>query len=243
MREKLDLNEWWNDFTYQFRNDKNGEYEQLSRLISEVRSFNADKRKVFIDELIKFDNLRFYSCALIKEFGSNEQVGLIKDRAIELIKINSNDTILSEYINIIISRYQPIDNQILTKYFIDFQNQGSDYLRVPGELFDTDKDLFLKAFIINIERYPIDKLCDYDGFLYLTQHLDALEFLVIKLPFLLSEKLKIYALAKANHSVSDFDKRLKNRLIEIADLKKSEIESIKQKRLNSYKKGSSQQCK
>ncbi len=236
MTEKLEFKDWWDDFTYQFRNDKDGGYEKLRRLISEVRTFTVDKRKAFIDELIQFDNLRFYACALIKEFGTEEQVGLIKEKANELINTNSNDSILNEYINVIISRFQSIDKQILTKYFIDFQKQRSDYLRVPGELYDTDKDLFLNAFRINIERYPIDQLCDYDGFLYLTQHLNALEFLVLNLPFSLSEKLKIFALAKVNHSVSDFDNKLKSRLIEISDLKKSEIESIKQNRLNSYKK-------
>ncbi len=236
MKEKLDFKDWWYDFTYQFRNDKDGGYEELRRLIGEVRNFTIEKRKSFINELIEFDNLRYYSCALIKEFGTEEQIGLIKEKANELINTNSNDTILSEYINVIISRYQPIDKPILTNYFIDFQNQRSDFIRVPGKLFDVDKDLFLKAFTINIERYPIDKLCDFDGYLYLTQHLEALRFLVNNLPFSLSEKLKIFVLAKVNHSVSDFDKKLKSRLIEIADLKKYEIESIRQSRLDLLKK-------
>ena len=49
-------------------------------------------------------------------------------------------------------------------------------------------------------------------------------------------KVKIFVLAKANHSVADIDKNLKNRLIGIADLERSEIESLKQNRLKLYKK-------
>ena len=98
MNEKLEFKDWWDDFTYKFRNEKDGGYEELRRLISEVRTFTVDKRKAFIDELIQFDKLQFYSCALIKEFGTEEQIELIKKKTNELINTNSNDSILNEYI-------------------------------------------------------------------------------------------------------------------------------------------------
>jgi hypothetical protein len=236
MADKLDFEDWWNDFTYQFRNDKDGGHEQIKRLISEVRSFPVDKREAFINELVGFDKLSVFSCSLICEFGTNEQLQLIKDKAIELIDNNSSDSILSEYINTIIARYEPNDNSLLGKYFLDYQNRNQNHIRIPGDLYNIEKELFLKAFAINIERYPIDKLCDYDGMLYLTQHLEALEYLIKELPFRLSEKLKLFALSKVNHSVSDLDKTLKSRLIDLVDLKKSEIENLKQTRLKTIKK-------
>lgn len=229
MKDKLDFNEWWNDFSYQFRNDKDGGYQELSRLITEVKNFSKNKQEAFINEMIQFDNLQFYSCALIAEFGSDDQVGLIRDKACELINNCSADIILHEYIKVLISKYQPSDESILTKYFIDFQTQSQAYIRVPGELFNIDKSLFLKAFTINIERYPIDKLCKEDGLLYMISHLEALEYLIKNLPFALSEKNKLFALSKVNHSFAQHDIRLKNKLMELAYLEQPAINRINKK--------------
>jgi hypothetical protein len=233
MTDKLDFKEWWADFRHEHRNDKDFGYE-LSCLLADVGSFPQEKREVFIDELLQLEKFELYSCELISRFGSNEQTQLIKNKALNLINQDSTDNVLHDYILFIIRKYNEQDNFILNKYFID--KQIKENIWIPGELFDVNKDLFLKAFAINIEKYPIDKLCDYDGLLYMTHHLDALEYLINNLPFTLSEKLKLFALSKSNHSVSDFDKKLKTRLIELSDIKKSEIELIKQLRLKTINK-------
>jgi hypothetical protein len=228
MSDELEFKEWWSEFRHEHRNDKDFTHE-LSCLKSEVGSFSQVKREALIDELLNLGGFETYACELIAKFGSDDQIQLIKTKAQSLIKQESTDNILNDYITLIIKTYQEQDILILRKYFIDYQKK--QFIRVRGELFEIDRDLFLQAFSINLENYPIDKLCDYDGLLYMTNHLDALEFLIKNLPFTLSEKLKVFTLAKANHSYSDFDKKLKIRLIELSDLKKSEIELIKQNRL------------
>lgn len=233
MTDKLDFKDWWTDFRHEHRNNKDFGYE-LSCLLTEVGSFPQKKRESFIDELLQLEKFEHYSCELISRFGSDKQIQLIKNKAKNLINLDSTDNFLHDYIALIIRKYEEQDDFILKKYFIDYQIKETVW--IPGELFEVNKDLFLKAFVIKIEQYPIDNLFDYDGLLYMISHLDALEYLIKNLPFTLSGKLKLFCLSKVNHPFSQHDKKLKNRLIELAALKPSEINMIKQIRLKDFNK-------
>jgi hypothetical protein len=210
MTDKLTFDNWWDDFSYKFRNDKDGGVEMLGRLKSEVESFTQDKREAFIDELLKSKNLEFFACELTPLFGNQRQIAEIKKRAEKLIERGRFEEILPEYLKVIIKNFEPADIQLLNKYYLNYQ--ASLTFRIPSELFDIDQQLFLNAFDMYLKNYSVETLCEYDGLLYLTVNPDAIEFLIAELPLELSSKMKSFAKKKSKHSIVVRDKELSERL-------------------------------
>jgi len=213
MTDKLTFDNWWDDFSYKFRNDKDGGVEKLSRLKSEVQSFSQDKREAFIDELLKSKNLEFFACELTPIFGNQRHIAEIKKRAKKLIEGGRFEDILPEYLKVIIKTFEPNDIQLLTKYYLNYQDSIS--FRIPSKLFEIDEQLFLMAFDKYLRDYSVENLCEYDGLLYLTANPDAIGFLISELPPELSSKMKSFAKTKSKHSIVARDKELSERLMNL----------------------------
>lgn len=211
MTDKLTFENWWDDFSYQFRNDKDGGLEMLSRLRSEVFSFSQEKREAFIDELLKRKNLEYFACELVSVFGNQRQIGEVKKRANELINADRFEEILPEYIAVILKTFTPSDLPLLTQYYLNYQKTVP--FRIPSELFEIDRKLFLSAFEKYLKDYSVETLCEYDGLLYLTKDVDSIEFLINELPTDLSSKMKSFAKKKSEHSTVIGDKELSERLL------------------------------
>lgn len=217
MADQVSFDEWWKDFSYQFKGYKDGGFEKLERLIIEVRTFSEAKRIVFIDEMLQRANIGNFVYELIPLYGNDRQVNEVKRRASELIENNLTDDILPTYIEVIIKTYNSSDLPLLTKYYLHYQDNL--YFRIPNELYGIDKNLFLKAFAKKLPNYPTEKMCEYDGLLYLTDNVEAIEFLIHNLPTELSNKLKKFALAKSKHSMVVGNEKLKQQLLNLASEK------------------------
>ncbi|MCZ4410370.1 hypothetical protein O3Q51_16255 [Cryomorphaceae bacterium 1068] len=213
MTDKLTFENWWADFSHKFRNDKDGGLDMLDRLKSEVWSFNAYKQEAFIDELLKRKNLLFFACELIPLFGNQRQIAEIKMRAKNLIERGRFEEILPEYLKVIIKNFEPADIQLLTTYYLNYQETLQ--FRIPSELFEIDQKLFLMAFDRYLRDYSVESLCEYDGLLYLTDNPNAIEFLISYLPLELSSKMKSFAKKKSKHSIVVRDKELSERLMKL----------------------------
>jgi hypothetical protein len=213
MTDKLTFDNWWADFSHKFRNDKDGGLDMLDRLKSEVQSFDQDKQEAFIDELLKRKNLVFFACELIPLFGSQRQIVEIKKRAKKLIERGRFEEILPEYLKVIIKNFEPADIQLVTKYYLNYQETLQ--FRIPSELFEIDQKLFLMAFDRYLRDYSVESLCEYDGLLYLTDNPNAIEFLISYLPPELSLKMKSFAKKKSKHSIVVRDKELSERLMKL----------------------------
>jgi len=214
MAGQISFDEWWKDFSYQFRNDKDSGSAMQERLIFEVGTFSEEKQIAFIDEMLERTNFVSYPCELIPLFGNQRQINEIKRRAAELIENNLTEDILSIYLPAIIKTYAPSDLPLLTKYYLNYQNNY--FFRIPIELYSIDKNLFIKAFTKYLHNYPLDKMCEYDGLLYLTKNVEVIEFLIQNLPMELSNKMKKFALAKSKHSIVNGNEKLKQQLLHLA---------------------------
>jgi hypothetical protein len=231
MTKEITFDDWWRDFENQSVRNREEPTEMLRRLKTEVKSLPEQKRTAFIDELLSRKELMILAFELIPSFGDKGQILNLKKLA--YVMINSeppNYSILDSLMNAVVQSYQMEDKEIVTKYYVDFQE--SNFVKVPIELYEKDKTIFLQAFEKCIKLYPIDKLCDYDGLLFLIEDIDALTFLIENLSYFPARKLKIFCLAKANHSFASNDKRLKIKLLELAELKESEIDFIKKRRIS-----------
>jgi hypothetical protein len=213
MTDKLTFDNWWADFSYKSRNDKDGGRDMLDRLKLEVQSFTKDKREAFIDELLKRKNLVFFACELIPFYGNQSQIAEIKKRAAKLIERGRFEEILPEYLKVIIKNFEPADIQLLNRYYLNYQDELT--FRIPLDLFEIDQELFLNAFAKYLKNYSVEKLCEYDGLLYLTFNPDAIEFLIAELPLELSFKMKSFAKKKAKHLMVVRDKELSERLLKL----------------------------
>lgn len=214
MPEKLSFENWWIDFSYKFRNNKDGGLTMLNRLKMEVQSFSRDKREAFINELLQRKNLEIFACELIPMFGTKSQVGEIKKRASEIIKFERFEEILPEYLNVVIKTFSPADLQLITEYYLNYQETLS--FRIPSELYVINPELFLKAFAKYLQNYSVKTLCEYDGLLYLTSNINAIKFLIDELPHNLSFKMKCFAKKKSNHSIVLRDRELSEKLLKLA---------------------------
>ncbi len=141
MSDKLTFEDWWTDFSNKFRKDKDGGYGKRDRLILEVKGFTQQKRIAFIDELLHRKNLAAYACELIPLFGNPHQRNEIKKRAIKLVRKGKSDQILPYYLDMLIRTYEPDDLNLLTDYYLNYQDRI--FFRIPTELFEIDQNLFL----------------------------------------------------------------------------------------------------
>src|SRR5690554_5126648 len=157
MSDKLNFEDWWNDFSHKFRNDKDGGYGKRDRLILEVKSFTQQKRIAFIDELLHRKNLDAYACELIPLFGNHHHRNEIKKRAIKRVRKSKSDLILTYYFDMLIRTYEPDDLYLLTDYYLNYQDRI--VFRIPTELFEIDKDLFLHAFTKYFPNYSTYRIC------------------------------------------------------------------------------------
>ena len=214
MTDELKFDDWWTDFSYKFRNHKDSGFAMLERLIFDVRTFSQQKRIAFIEELLEREKLQYYACQLIPLFGDQRQVSELKNKASKLVDHDLVEDILPAYFEAIIKLNTPDDLPLLTKYYLNYQDNW--FLRIPTELYHINKDLFLKAFAKKLPNYPTDRMCEYDGLLYLTADVEALEYLILNLPDTLSDKLKKFALAKSKHSMVVHDEKLKQQLLNLA---------------------------
>jgi len=214
MTDELTFDDWWADFNYKFRNDKDSGSAMLERLIFDVGTFSQQKRIAFIDELLENKKLQYYACQLIPLFGDQRQVCELKNRASKLVEQNLVEDILPTYFEAIIKLSTQDDLPLLTKYYLNYQDNW--FLRIPTELYHIDKDLFLKVFAKKLPDYPIDRMCKYDSLLYLTSDVEALDYLIHNLPDTLADKLKKFALAKSKHAMVVGNEKLKQQLLNLA---------------------------
>lgn len=214
MNEKLSFDDWWADFCVQFRGYKDGDNTMLERLFLEVSVFSQQQRHEFIDELLERKNLEVFACYLIPLFGNQNQINEIKTRTIELVDSNITSSILSAYFDAIIKTYTPNDLPLLTKYYLT--NHDCFSPKIPTELFEIDKNLFLSSFSKKLKDSSVERICQYDELLYLTKNLNAIEFLINELPAELSQKMKAFAKAKSNHSIIKTNKELREKLLILA---------------------------
>ena len=213
MTDKLTFENWWADFSYKFRNNKDGGWDKLQRLKIDVQSFSQDMREAFIDELLQRKNLEIFACELIPLYGNQRQVLEIKKRAKELIEHERFEEALPEYLKVFIKTFDPDDLHLITKYYLNYQENSG--FRIPSELHEVDQQLFLKAFTKYLKNYSVESLCEYDGLLYLTNNIDAIEFLINELPPDLSFKMKSFAKKKSKHSMVIGNKVLSESLLKL----------------------------
>lgn len=213
--EKLTFDDWWVDFSTQFRGVKDGGYTMLERLVSEISTFSQQKKLNFIDELLERKNLEVFACKLIPLFGDQKQINEIKKRANELVEIDVSKDILPTYFEAILNTYSSTDLPLLTKYFLNKQEYFS--FKIPIKLFEVEKDLFLKSFSGKLSACSVESICEFDNLLYLTQSVQAIGFLINELPDELSLKMKLFARAKSNHPCVINDKELTKQLLVLAE--------------------------
>ena len=214
MNEQINFNEWWLEFEHQHRNEKDGGYERFIQLNNYVALISKEKQLTFIDELLERKDLHSYACELIPAFGNSEQIDIIKKNANALIIEKSEDVILSDYIEVIVKTFRPEDLPLLRSYYLNCGD--ASFYRIPVQLYEINKDLFLEAFSLKLKEMEVESICNFDGLLYLTNNIEALEFLIKKLDEEESFKLKKFALKKSKHSMVALRSGLKEKLLELS---------------------------
>lgn len=196
--DELEFAEWWKDFQSAHKNDKDGGLEKVKHLKSIVGEFNAYKRIAFIDELIVNSHFE-YACGLIIVFGNDSQKQIIRDKLKKWIDSEFQELISPLYITTILSTYTKKDQELICKYFIDKRISQS---RIPIELYQIDKGLFLKSFEKYLSNYDDENIFD-DSLLYLTSHLDVLNFLINNLSKHQSGRMKKFCIIKSKKPFLD----------------------------------------
>jgi len=209
--EQLEFDDWWKDFQSIHKNDKDGGFDFVKHLKLEVKEFSKENRITFINELISRNHITI-ACELIPLFGDKNQKETIRDRFIQWIDSNSKEPIGQQYISMILATYEESDKEVITKYF---EEQRTIWFVIPPELYKIDKPLFLKSFEKYLLRYDDEHLYNYDGLLYLTNHLEILEFLIDNLSKHQSERLKRFCLSKSKKPF--LDKNIVNTLINFSE--------------------------
>ena len=190
--QELSFEDWWADFQSTHKTDKDGGQDKISHLQKEVGHWSVTKRVAFIDELLSRNHFE-YACELIVLFGTDDQKLLIREKLTEWIDSRSTEMVSPVLIPAIIATFTENDSAILERYFRDERTYGN---RVPAELYDFDRELFLKSFERFLAHYDDERLYQSDGLLYLTKHLESLEFLVNKLSKVQAERMKGFCLSK-----------------------------------------------
>ncbi len=201
--EQLEFQAWWTDFQSYHKSDKDGGLETLKHLKQVVAGFSEAKRIAFIDEMINND-LGSLATELIALYGNEYHRRLIRDKFKEWITSQSENSIADAYLMTILRTFEESDITDLRKYFIE---QRGNWFRIPIELYSIDRVLFIESFEILLKRWTDESVFKYDGLLYLTNHLDILEFLIDNLSVLQSKRLQKFCKIKSGHSYVNTDKR------------------------------------
>jgi hypothetical protein len=209
--EQLEFDDWWKDFQSYHKNDKDNGFEEIKHLKTVVNGYLPDKRIAFINELISHNHIGL-ACELIPLYGNANQKQIIRDKLKHWIDSNSQDSISQIYISTILATYTEKDKEIIFQYF---NEQRTRWFMIPAELYRIDKDLFLKSFEKYLLRYDDEHFYNYDGLLYLTSHLDILEFLIDNLSKHQSDRFKKFCIIKSKKPFID-----KNRINGLLTLSK-----------------------
>jgi hypothetical protein len=103
----------------------------------------------------------------------------------------------------ILRTYKDSDIDMLRQYF---KEQRGVWFKIPVELFKVDKPLFLDSFERLLNRWTDDSIYKYDGLLYLTNHLNILEFLIDNLSLKQSKRIREFCKFKSAHSYVNNEK-------------------------------------
>jgi hypothetical protein len=198
---KLKFDNWWKDFESIHKNDKDGGLEALKELKGILGGFTPDNRNHFIDELLSREKYIIFSCELIELYGSCDQKGLIRERLKNWLDSESENYIGGAYVRTVLRTYQASDLELIRLYFKKCRGY-----KVPFELFDIDKSLFLESFELLLKEFDDESIFHYDGLLYLTMRIDILEFLIDNLSPLQSKRIQTFCRSKLTHSTINNDK-------------------------------------
>jgi hypothetical protein len=209
---QLEFDEWWKDFESKHKNDKDGGLEELKDLKRTLGTFPANKRIQFIDELIS-RNMTIIAAELIESYGNNDQKRFIRDKLREWINSKSERYVGEKYVLTVLRTFEVSDLDLLRAYFNEYSG-----LMIPFELYNIDKSLFLESFEKILKEVDDERIYKYDGLLYLTSHLDILEFLIDNLSSIQSKRIQEFCKIKSNHSYIN-NENWKNELLALANKK------------------------
>jgi len=212
--EQLEFDEWWKDFQSYHNYDKDGGIEAMKHLKSVVGGFIPEKRVLLIDEFIRIDKLGI-AAELIELYGNETQKELIREKLKSCIMSKQFDSIAYIFLLSVIRTHRLKDNNLLKLYY---KKQTKFNRVIPTELFKIDKKLFLFAFKKMFKQYPKTDIYEYDGLLYLVNHLDILEFLIDNLSLKQARRIQKFCKVKSMHSMVDNDK-WKEDLIKLSNKK------------------------
>ena len=198
---ELEFEDWWKDFESIHKNDNDGGLEALKELKRILSGFTPENRFYIIDELLSREKYIIFSCELIELYGNHDQKRLIRERFKNWLDSESENYIGGVYVSTILRTYQPSDSELIRLYF-----KKSRGYKVPFELFDIDKSLFLKSFELLLKEFDDESIYHYDGLLYLTMRIDILEFLIDNLSPFQSKRIQIFCRTKSTHSAINTDK-------------------------------------
>ena len=211
---ELKFDDWWKDFESIHKNDKDGGLDALKDLKGILNGFTPENRSYFIDELLSIEKYIIFSCELIELYGNLDQKGLIRERFKNWLDSESENYIAGVYVRTILRTYQPSDLELIRLYF-----KKSRGYKVPFELFDIDKSLFLKSFELLLKEFDDESIYHYDGLLYLTMRIDILEFLIDNLSPFQAKRIQIFCSSKSTHSAINNDK-LRDELLSLSKKKR-----------------------
>jgi len=211
---ELEFDDWWKDFESIHKNDKDGGLETLKDLKVVLGGFTPEKRNYFIDELLNREKYTIFACELIELYGTRDQKRLIRERFKNWLNSKSENYIGGAYIRTILKTYEASDLELIRLYFR--KNRG---YKVPFELYDIDRALFLEAFEILLKDFDDESIFHYDGMLYLTMRIDILEFLIDNLSPIQSKRIQIFCRSKSAHSAINNDK-LRDELLSLSNKKR-----------------------
>jgi hypothetical protein len=197
---ELEFDEWWKDIESKHKGDKDGGYEAFRDLRMELGIFPADKRIHFIDELIKIKKTLTAS-ELIESYGNSDQKKFIREKLREWLNSESENYIGGVYVRTVLRTYEASDLELIRLYF-----KKSRGYKVPFELFDIDKSLFLESFELLLKEFNDESIYHYDGLLYLTKRMDILEFLIDNLSPIQSKRIQMFCRSKSTYSAINNDK-------------------------------------
>jgi len=210
---KLKFDDWWSDFESIHKNDKDGGLEALKELKRILSGFTPENRFYIIDELLSREKYIIFSCELIELYGNHDQKRLIRERFKNWLDSESENYIGGVYVRTVLRTYEASDLELIRRYF-----KKSRGYKVPFELFDIDKSLFLKSFELLLKEFDDESIYHYDGLLYLTMRIDILEFLIDNLSPFQSKRIQIFCRSKSTHSAINNNK-LRDELISLSNKK------------------------
>jgi hypothetical protein len=211
---ELKFDDWWKDFESIHRNDKDGGLEAIKDLKGILNGFTPENRSYFIDEILKREKYIIFACELIEMYGNRDQKKLIRERFKDWLNSKSENYIGGAYIRTILKTYESSDLELIKLYF-----KKSRGYKVPFELFDIDRSLFLESFELLLKEFDDESIFHYDGLLYLTMRIDILEFLIDNLSPFQSKRIQIFCRSKSTHS-SIINDKWRDELLSLSNKKR-----------------------